>query len=189
MQQVKKWIGLSTLIIFCLGLMNFVQFHFFVYPFQINEVLFLIISLLAVFKDKINQRNTLVLFGTFAFFNLMVHDLIYSFFMDYEQIHVFFESGWIDLLKLVNHLVFLSFLFLCSKKDENKKYLYIAMVSYFALITLAAYFESQLFIISAFATGGLLLLNTVRFKNYGALVLFLGFLESIKYLLLLLANF
>jgi hypothetical protein len=189
MQQVKRLIGLSSLIIFFLGLINFLEHHFFFYPFQINEVLFFIISIVTLFKDKINQKPGLILFGTFAFLNLMSHDLVYSFFLNYEQILKLFESGWMDLLKLVNLLIFLSFMIYTSFMDEKKKIIYWSISSFIVCILLATALESQLFIILAYTSVGLMFLKTILFKNYGALILFLGFLESIKYMFLLLANF
>ena len=102
MIREERSVLLSILTLIGFSFLIYLEFGTFIYPFPLNEVVFLIVSLQFMwwhFRDHGLHLITVVLT---AIFGLLASSFFWSIFMDHDSWELLYHGIWLDVFKLGN---------------------------------------------------------------------------------------
>jgi ABC-type multidrug transport system fused ATPase/permease subunit len=101
MRTEERTVFLACLIPIVFGGIMYLEKGMFILPFPLNEIIFAIVAFYFAFKHYKFYTNQALFSSAFAFFNLLSTEFFWSLFLKPEQMQNMFESGSIDLIRLL----------------------------------------------------------------------------------------
>jgi hypothetical protein len=128
MTKEGKTIVLALLTVFVFALMTFIDHEQVIFPFPLNEVIFLIVLVYFIKLHSGSHKLYLSLVGITGFFQLLSSEFYWSIFLTSEQMLVFSESIATDVFQLVALVGMLSWILLSFMQFDKWFYRLIALL-------------------------------------------------------------
>jgi hypothetical protein len=112
-------LGILTLIGF--AFLVYLEFGSFIYPFPLNEVVFLIVAIQVFIWNSKAFRLISSLFVGAAISALLASEFFWSLFVDQEAWELLYHGVWLDIFKLTNLALTLVLMSLCLKPIISEK--------------------------------------------------------------------
>ena len=153
MNREKRSVTLAILTLIVYASFLFYETGAILFPFPLNELIVLIVSIQFLIWNWNTKRLLLVFLATAGVLNLIATQFFWSFFITSEQMEVFVSGISLDLLKIAYYLflfIGLGFYFLTS--TSKLKYLFFGITLFPILLTMSTsigIFETVSFILIA----------------------------------------
>ena len=149
MTREERTVLLAMLVPIAFGAIMYVEQGSFIFPFPLNEVVFLIASIAFAVRTRLYFRTKSIFSLGFAFFNLIGTEFFWTFFLPDTRIEQIAETGTFDLLKLISLilLVIWAAITLIKGKDNFSNALFLG---FFFLLVASEIFQQP--VLQIFAT-------------------------------------
>lgn len=158
MSQAGKTITLAILTVFVYAFSIFLQKGAFIFPFPLNELIFLIATIVIALNEFKNSKLISTLFISSAILNLFSSEFYWAIFLNTEQMTWFSKSIITDVLK-ISYYLFLIFSIFKSFKLLDKKKLIYSIFPIFGIIL------SLIFSVPFIEIGALLIVTIFTYRS------------------------
>ena len=104
MTQEGKTVTLASTTVFMYGLVSYLQFNQVIFPFPLNEIIFLIASVLFARIHFKNSPKTISLIITLGLLNVLSYEFYWNIFLSNDNMLSFSKSSATDIFKLFYYI-------------------------------------------------------------------------------------
>lgn len=140
MRTEERTVAIAVLIPLLFGLLIFLDAGSFIIPFPLNEVIFASVAFYFAFKHHKHFILQSAFSSAFALFNLLSTEYFWSLFVNGNQMYSLFESGTIDLIKLLASVLLIIWAGISFVRGDNRIRSTIFLL-FFVLYTAGLIFE------------------------------------------------
>ncbi len=143
MTKEEKTVTLATLTVFMYGLTSFWQFKQVIFPFPLNEIIFLIASILFAKIHFKNSPKTISLIIGLGLLNVLSYEFYWNIFLSNETMISFSKSSATDIFKLFYYIGLITWIISTFNEIEINFRKYFALLP-ITLLLIGSIFSEEL---------------------------------------------